>query len=69
VPPMALKSIGYGYLFNCHGRGCGFEPHRPRHTFQKTYGLHGPYHPRYGKTREAVSCRVFIEVAALCRSG
>ena len=23
----------------CHGRGRGFEPRRPRHTFQKTYGM------------------------------
>src|SRR5579863_9565728 len=22
----------------CHGRGRGFEPRRPRHTFQNTYG-------------------------------
>ncbi len=26
----------------CHGRGRGFEPRRPRHTFQKTYGMMGP---------------------------
>ena len=26
----------------CHGRGRGFEPRRPRHTFQKTYGIYGP---------------------------
>ena len=26
----------------CHGRGRGFEPRRPRHTFQKTYGTYGP---------------------------
>ena len=25
----------------CHGRGRGFEPRRPRHTFQKTYGIYG----------------------------
>ena len=23
----------------CHGRGRGFEPRRPRHTFQMTYGI------------------------------
>ena len=23
----------------CHGRGRGFEPRRPRHTFQMTYGM------------------------------
>ena len=23
----------------CHGRGRGFEPRRPRHTFQKTYRM------------------------------
>jgi hypothetical protein len=26
----------------CHGRGRGFEPRRPRHTFQMTYGTYGP---------------------------
>src|SRR6202453_453724 len=26
----------------CHGRGRGFEPRRPRHTFQRTYGTYGP---------------------------
>ena len=26
----------------CHGRGRGFEPRRPRHSFQKTYGTYGP---------------------------
>ena len=26
----------------CHGRGRGFEPRRPRHTFQMTYGKYGP---------------------------
>ena len=26
----------------CHGRGRGFEPRRPRHTFQMTYGEYGP---------------------------
>jgi hypothetical protein len=26
----------------CHGRGRGFEPRRPRHTFQNTYGTYGP---------------------------
>ena len=26
----------------CHGRGRGFEPRRPRHTFQRTYGAYGP---------------------------
>ncbi len=26
----------------CHGRGRGFEPRRPRHTFQKIYGTYGP---------------------------
>ncbi len=25
----------------CHGRGRGFEPRRPRHTFQSTYGTYG----------------------------
>jgi hypothetical protein len=25
----------------CHGRGRGFEPRRPRHTFQSTYGMFG----------------------------
>ncbi len=25
----------------CHGRGRGFEPRRPRHTFQRTYGMFG----------------------------
>jgi hypothetical protein len=25
----------------CHGRGRGFEPRRPRHTFHKTYGIYG----------------------------
>ena len=25
----------------CHGRGRGFEPRRPRHTFQRTYGIYG----------------------------
>ena len=24
---------------SCHGRGRGFEPRRPRHTFQMTYGM------------------------------
>jgi hypothetical protein len=26
----------------CHGRGRGFEPRRPRHSFQKTYGMIRP---------------------------
>jgi outer membrane protein TolC len=26
---------------SCHGRGRGFEPRRPRHTFQSTYGMFG----------------------------
>jgi hypothetical protein len=25
----------------CHGRGRGFEPRRPRHTFQKDLGVFG----------------------------
>jgi hypothetical protein len=25
----------------CHGRGRGFEPRRPRHTFLRTYGVFG----------------------------
>ena len=25
----------------CHGRGRGFEPRRPRHTFQSSYGMFG----------------------------
>src|ERR1700678_2820004 len=25
----------------CHGRGRGFEPRRPRHTFQSTYRMFG----------------------------
>ena len=25
----------------CHGRGRGFEPRRPRHSFQSTYGMFG----------------------------
>ena len=28
-------------MLPCHGRGRGFEPRRPRHTFQKTYGTYG----------------------------
>jgi len=32
----------YGFPVPCHGRGRGFEPRRPRHTFQKTYGTYGP---------------------------
>jgi hypothetical protein len=36
VPPMLLKSTGYDRGFNCHGRGRGFEPRRPRHSFQKS---------------------------------
>jgi hypothetical protein len=28
---------------NCHGRGRGFEPRRPRHTFQKSCGTYGSY--------------------------
>ncbi len=41
VPPMLLESIGYDHGSNCHGRGRGFEPRRPRHSFQKTYGTYG----------------------------
>ena len=28
-------------MLPCHGRGRGFEPRRPRHRFQKTYGIYG----------------------------
>jgi hypothetical protein len=41
VPPMLLESISYDQKHNCHGRGRGFEPRRPRHktsTKQKVYG-------------------------------
>jgi hypothetical protein len=28
---MLMESMGYKHLYNCHGRGRGFEPRRPRH--------------------------------------
>ena len=31
MPPMLPDSITYRCLYNCHGRGRGFEPRRPRH--------------------------------------
>ena len=34
--PLRLISISYVFLPFCHGRSRGFEPGRPRHTFQKT---------------------------------
>jgi hypothetical protein len=34
------KFAGLGSGHN--GRGRGFEPRRPRHTFQMTYGTYGP---------------------------
>jgi hypothetical protein len=41
VPPMPLESTTYVHGYNCHGRGRGFEPRRPRHTFQSTYRMYG----------------------------
>ena len=32
----------------CHGRGRGFEPRRPRHTFQRTCGM--IWHKKFGET-------------------
>jgi hypothetical protein len=34
-----LKDLLIPFCGICHGRGRGFEPRRPRHTFQKTYGM------------------------------
>jgi len=34
--PLRLVSISYATRISCHGRGRGFEPRRPRHTFQMT---------------------------------
>ena len=47
MPPLtpAIARGGVAQLVRalpCHGRGRGFEPRRPRHTFQKTYGMMGP---------------------------
>ena len=35
--PRVCKSLKNLKTVDCHGRGRGFEPRRPRHTFQKTY--------------------------------
>jgi hypothetical protein len=35
--PRACKSLKNLRVQDCHGRGRGFEPRRPRHRFQKTY--------------------------------
>jgi hypothetical protein len=35
APSMLLESIGYDHEHNCHGRGRGFEPRRPRHKPQE----------------------------------
>src|SRR5579863_6968090 len=39
---MLMFSMSYVQKHFCHGRGRGFEPRRPRHTFQMTYGAYGP---------------------------
>jgi hypothetical protein len=39
-PRGACKSLK-NLMEVCHGRGRGFEPRRPRHTFQKSYGTYG----------------------------
>jgi hypothetical protein len=40
-PSVPMLSMGYDPKHFCHGRGRGFEPRRPRHTFQMIYGLFG----------------------------
>ena len=40
--PLRLVSTSYEFPVSCHGRGRGFEPRRPRHTLQMTYGAYGP---------------------------
>ncbi len=40
--PRACKSLKILARVDCHGRGRGFEPRRPRHTFRMTYGTYGP---------------------------
>src|SRR5580692_1976421 len=34
-----LGTLGkvHAFVAACHGRGCGFESRRPRHSFQKSY--------------------------------
>jgi hypothetical protein len=39
---LRLVSISYRFHVPCHGRGRGFEPRRPRHTFPKIYEKYGP---------------------------
>ncbi len=39
--PRRLVSTSYALRISCHGRGRGFEPRRPRHSFQSTYGTFG----------------------------
>jgi hypothetical protein len=34
--PLPLVSVSYGFPAHCHGRGRGFEPRRPLHSFQMT---------------------------------
>jgi hypothetical protein len=36
--PVVMARRGNSSAF-CHGRGRGFEPRRPRHTFQKIYAM------------------------------
>src|ERR1700728_1827774 len=37
-PSMLMFSMSYVQKHFCHGRGRGFEPRRPRHTFSSSFG-------------------------------
>jgi hypothetical protein len=56
--PWRLVSVSYAF---CHGRGRGFEPRRPRHTFQKTYA-------EWVETREGAKGHRFVPLLCPFRS-
>ncbi len=61
--PLRLVSISYEFLPCCHDRGRGFEPRRPRHTFQRTY-LEMAESKRTQKGHAFVSSKSHVRAAA-----
>ena len=53
-------------MLPCHGRGRGFEPRRPRHRFQRAYGIRGS--PSISKSGTIWAQSARIHAVSMCSS-